>query len=174
MNRRILLALVAAFGLFAVAGAAIANERSAAAEAVPSTAAFHDLDQAVAAGYSFRLPELSGRTCIEQPGEGAMGVHMVNLDLVLDGAIDATKPDVLVYEPRSDGSLKLVAVEYVVFVGAWTGDDPPALFGREFDLVGEPNRYGLPAFYALHSWIWTPNPSGLLHAWNPRVACDGS
>jgi hypothetical protein len=50
----------------------------------------------------------------------------------------------------------------------------PSLFGKQFDVVGSPNRYGLPAFYALHAWIWKPNPSGILNAWNPNVACDGS
>jgi len=36
----------------------------------------------------------------------------------------------------------------------------------------EANRYGLPPFYSLHAWIWKPNPSGLLFAWNPRVSCE--
>jgi hypothetical protein len=67
--------------------------------------------------------------------------------------------------------LKLVAVEYVVFVHDRAGAEPPSLFGQEFDFVGSPNRYGLPPFYALHAWIWKPNPSGLLSAWNPSVTC---
>jgi hypothetical protein len=146
--------------------------------AKPATARFHDLDKAIAAGYTFRLPELSGRTCIVQPGQGAMGVHMVNTSL-LDATLDSTAPEALVYEPRNNGTLKLVALEYVVFKGAWeaahgVGAPPPSMFGRTFDFTGEPNRYGLPAFYALHAWIWKPNPSGLLSPWNPRVECDGS
>ena len=50
---------------------------------------------------------------------------------------------------------------------------PPSLFGRTFDFTPSPNRYGLPPFYSLHAWIWKPNPSGLLFAWNPRVSCEG-
>lgn len=151
-----------------LAGAAVAGGGTS--DAKPATARFHDLDTAVAAGYSFRLPELSGATCIVQPGEGAMGVHLVNTSL-LDGTIDATAPEALVYEPRNDGTLKLVALEYLVFVDAWQGTEPPKLFGRTFDLVPSPNRYGLPPFYALHAWIWKPNPSGILTPWNPRVEC---
>ena len=35
-------------------------------------------------------------------------------------------------------------------------------------------RYKLPAFWALHAWIWQRNPSpfgGSFAAWNPRVSC---
>jgi hypothetical protein len=161
----LLLALPLALAGVACSGARLADVR----DAVPATAAFHDLDKAVAAGYSYELPELSGTTCITEPGEGGMGVHMVNLSL-LDGTIDARAPEALVYEPRG-GKLALVALEYVVFEADWDGEDPPELFGRRFDYVPEPNRYGLPPFYALHAWIWKPNPAGLLEPWNPRVSC---
>jgi hypothetical protein len=177
--KKLLLVTLAAVPLLA-AGLAVAASQLDAAK--PATARFHDLDKAIAAGYSFRLPErpdLGGRTCIVQPGQGAMGVHMVNLSLVGDATLDATAPEVLVYEPRNNGSLKLVALEYVVFKAAWeaargAGAAPPSMFGRTFDFTNEPNRYGLPAFYALHAWIWKPNPSGQLEPWNPRVECDGS
>ena len=76
------------------------------------------------------------------------------------------------YEPRNDGSLKLVALEYVVFQADWKGSSPPELFGKTFDLIRSPNRFGLPAFYALHAWLWKPNPSGLLATWNPHVTCQ--
>ena len=139
--------------------------------AVDATAAYHDLDKAKAAGYTFRLPELGGNTCITEPGVGGMGVHMVNPGL-LDSTIDARTPEAMVYEPGRSGKLNLVAVEYVVFQAAWQGSEAPSLFGREFALIPEPNRFGLPAFYALHAWIWKPNPTGLLSTWNPRVTCD--
>ena len=82
--------------------------------------------------------------------------------------IDATKPEVLVYDENKQGRLKLAAVEYVIFESAWTGSGKPTLFGQEFDYVPAGNRYGLPAFYALHAWIWKGNPSGMLYAWNPK------
>ncbi|HEX2292992.1 MAG TPA: hypothetical protein VHH55_06745 [Gaiellaceae bacterium] len=165
--RRLVLSLVAltALGLAGIAVAAGAFDG-----AKPATARFHDLDKAKAAGYTVRVADAAGITCIAQPGQGAMGVHMLN-PLLLDGTIDAERPELLVYEPKRDGELKLVALEYLVFQADWKGADRPALFGRPFDFTGEPNRYGLPPFYSLHAWIWKPNPSGILTPWNPRVAC---
>ena len=165
---RILFATAVMIAGLGVAGVAVAG-RDGASEAAPATARFHDLDAAKAAGYSVQVFDAAGITCIASD-QGAMGVHMLNPSL-LDGTVDATQPELLVYEPRNNGSLKLVALEYLVFEAAWEGEDPPALFGRTFDFTPEPNRYGLPPFYALHAWIWKPNPSGLLHAWNPSVDC---
>jgi hypothetical protein len=169
--------LVAALPLLAVAGyAAASSERSATAEAVAATAAFHDLDAAQAAGYTVHVAELSGATCIDNGAAGAMGDHFANLAEVGDGEIDATEPEALLYEQRNDGSFKLVALEYLVFKEQWDAahSSPPSLFGRTFDLTTAPNRFGLPAYYSLHAWIWKPNPSGLLSAWNPRVSCGTS
>jgi hypothetical protein len=158
----------AALVLFAATGVAVAA--SAFDGAKQSTAAFHDLEKAKDAGYSVQVFDAAGITCIAS-SEGAMGIHMLNPSL-LNGEIDAERPELLVYEPRNDGTLKLVALEYLVFESAWEGSEPPSLFGREFDFVPAGNRYGLPPFYALHAWIWKPNPSGILDAWNPRVSCD--
>jgi hypothetical protein len=158
--------LVAVAAGIAVASSAFDGAKSA-------TAGFHDLDKAMEAGYTVRVADLSGATCITQPGQGTMGVHMLNPAL-LDSTIDADAPELLVYEPRSDGHLMLVALEYLVFKDAWAGTEPPSLFGREFDLIGSPNRYGLPPFYALHAWIWKHNHTGTFAMWNPNVECDGS
>ena len=49
-----------------------------------------------------------------------------------------------------------------------------AAFGRQFELVKAGNRYGLPAFYELHAWIWEHNPRGMFEDWNPRVSCAGA
>ena len=116
---RMFVFIAAAISLLGVASIAVAG--AAFDGAKPATARFHDVDKAIAAGYSFRLPELSGKTCITQPGEGAMGVHMVNLALAGDPAVDVDQPEALVYEPRNDGTLKLVALEYVVFQGPGIG-----------------------------------------------------
>jgi len=170
MKKRALILALAVLPVLVAVGAAVAA--GAFDGAKPATARFHDLDKAIEAGYSIRLADLAGIECIASPGgQGAMGVHMVNGSL-LDGTIDATAPEALVYEPKADGSLKLVALEYVVFQSAWTGSGKPSLFGQEFDVVPAGNRYGLPPFYALHAWIWKPNPSGILYAWNPRVDCS--
>src|ERR671925_2244757 len=104
-----------------------------------------------------------------------MGVHLLNPSL-LDTTVDATEPEALVYEPADDGRLKLAALEYIVFEQAWkdahgTDAAAPSLFGQPFLLTPAPNRFGIPSFYALHSWIWKPNPSGSFQPWNRRVIC---
>lgn len=146
-----------------------------------ATAAFHTLSAAQAAGYTVEVADLAGITCIEDPGmSGTMGVHYLNLDLAPElvdptvaGSVEATTPEILVYEPDPNGQLRLVALEYLVLRANW---DPyhaerPSLFGREFDLTLAGNRYGLPDFYSLHAWIWRPNPIDIFAPFNPRVSC---
>ena len=87
------------------------------------------------------------------------------------GKIDVDQPEILVYEPRNNGTLKLVALEYLVFASDWNATSKPRLFGTDFDTLQPGNRYGLPLSYALHAWLWKPNPNGMLKPYNPRVDC---
>lgn len=139
-----------------------------------ATARYHDVAVALAAGHGV-FPDAAGITCIDNPGVGAMGVHYANGARFADPTIVATAPEVLVYEPAADGRLRLVALEYVVLADAWDAlhDSPPELFGREFALTPAGNRYGLPAFYELHAWLWKHNPRGMFDDWNSRVSCPG-
>ena len=50
-----------------------------------------------------------------------MGNHYVNGALVGDGVLDASRPEVLIYE-ASGGGLKLVGVEFVVIADTWLKD----------------------------------------------------
>lgn len=174
---RLRLALVAALctavAIPVVAGLASAgDEHSLAAVTKAATARYHNLDVAKADGYAL-LPDSAGITCIDNQPVGGMGVHYAKGALVGDPAIDAMHPEALVFAPNADGRLKLAALEYVVFKDAWdaTHTARPSLFGRDFDLTPFPNRFGLPAFYSLHAWVWEPNSAGLLEPWNPRVHC---
>ncbi len=148
--------------------------QAAIAEARRATAAFHDFDAATAAGYGpAPVVDLQGLTCIDNPGTGAMGVHFVN-GALLTTALDPRRPQALVYEPMPGGTMRLVGVEYIVFQDAWQAEFPgtvPKLYGRHFHLVPAGNRYGLPPFYALHLWLWQPNPAGMFADWNPAVRC---
>ncbi len=92
-----------------------------------STARFHDVEKAKEAGYTVTVFDKAGLQCIAQPGEGAMGIHLLNPNL-LDDKIDADKPELLVYERRNDGSMKLVALEYLIFQSLSNGR--PSLFGQ--------------------------------------------
>jgi hypothetical protein len=169
MNARVGISIAAVVAGLAVVAIALAATGSL-GQAKEATVAYKNVNNAIAAGYSFRLPDKSGQTCIAQPPQGAMGIHMVDKKL-LDGTIDASKPEAMVYEPEANGKLDLVAIEYVVFKSAWKGSSPPSLFGRQFALTPSPNRFGLPAYYSLHAWLYKKNPSGLLSPWNPRVTC---
>jgi hypothetical protein len=65
-----------------------------------------------------------------------------------------------------DGKLRLLGFEYIIFV------ETPTLGGQVMHYTGSPNRYGIPAFYALHVWAWRANPSGVFADWNTKVSCD--
>ena len=156
--------------LTSVALASSNDERPAAtlvATVRQATAQFRDVRKAEGAKYGL----LHG--CVSGPQEGAMGIHFANGDLVGDGALDAQHPEALLYEPK-DGKLQLAGVEYVVIADDWNANHqaPPVLMGQLFNLVGAPNRFGLPAFYELHVWAWKSNPSGAFADWNPRVSCE--
>ena len=149
------------------------------------TAKYQSLTVAKKSGYSI-LADTAGITCIAEPKMGAMGVHYVKGDLVKDPAIDAARPEALVYAPDKRGGLHLAAVEYVVIKSDWDGRNslagsgappwvkpaPPMLFDQEFNFTDAPNRYGLPPFYSLHAWIWQENPMGTFEMWNPSVRCN--
>lgn len=136
------------------------------------TAKYHDLTVAEHAGYGLFLDK-AGIACIDMPGMGAMGVHYANGGIVPDGAIDPDTPEALVYAPDKHGGLHLAAVEYVVFQADWDAnhDSPPSLFGATFNSTGADNRFGLPAYYSLHVWVWKHNPAGTFAMWNPKVSC---
>jgi len=138
-----------------------------------ATAPFQQLNAAKAAGYGL-LTDAAGIHCISDPGGmGAMGVHYVNGDLVGDDTVNALHPEAMVYQPVPGHPLRLVAVEYVVFKAAWdkTHNGRPHLFGHAFMLSPAGNRFGLPAFYSLHAWIWKHNPAGTFEMFNPNVSC---
>src|SRR5260221_10813052 len=143
--------------------AAAGDTHSLTAAAASATARYHDLDKAKTAGYGL-FTDMNGVACIDNQPVGGMGVHYVNGPLVGDAVLDATKPEALVYAPNAAGQLKLAALEYIVFAATWTTAGhtaPPSLFGQQFNFTPSPNRYGIPAFYSLHAWIWDPNTDGL-------------
>ncbi|HYU62533.1 MAG TPA: hypothetical protein VEN12_02025 [Verrucomicrobiae bacterium] len=125
-----------------------------------ATAKFHDPAVARLAQYNPLL------ACFDLPGVGGMGQHYVNTGL-LNGTVNAAEPEALVYEVDGD-RLQLVAVEYIIPLSAWQSADKPTLFGREFTRI---DSLGL---WALHAWIWRPNPDGIFANYNPSVRmCPG-
>ena len=144
-----------------------------------ATAPFLSPDIAGRAGYSAVVADVNNITCIAEPGQGAMGEHHLNPNLVdltgspVQDTVEVTKPELVVYEPDGSGHLRLVALEYLILKSEWDAahSGPPNLFGQDFMETDAGNRFGLPAFYSLHVWLWKFNPSGLFSMWNPNVHC---
>jgi hypothetical protein len=132
-----------------------------------ATARFHDIDVALEAGYGKLLE------CFQHGPDRGMGQHYANGELVGDGVLDALQPEALVYEPRADGTMTLVAFEYIVPAALWdpedTGREPPVLFGQEFSL--KTNIPDTPPIWAKHIWLWSHNPEGLFADYNPLIVC---
>jgi hypothetical protein len=187
MNKKTLLAATAAAALhLALQTPAIAHDggetklspgvQAQIADVRRATARFHDFNFAIhpnGGGYGGLVIDLAGKSCIDQPGQGGMGVHYVNGSL-FNAQLDPLKPQALIYEPLANGEMRLVGVEYIVLKSVWDGafaGTTPRLFGRNFHLVAAGNRYGLPDFYELHLWLWQPNRSGMFSDWNPAVRC---
>ena len=129
-----------------------------------ATEAYHKISAAQAAGYNL-VPGLD--YCFTNPGVGGMGYHYINTAL-LDNTIDPLKPEAMVYNKRTNGTLELDAVEYIVPAAGWNAvhSTPPTLFGQTFGLEA---ALGV---YELHAWIWKHNPTGVFSEWNPSVSCN--
>lgn len=159
-----------------------------------ATARFKDVRQALAEGY---VRDPSGM-CITaammgQPATaGAMGIHYFRPDLLgitappnprVNGNgthTDFLKPGILIYEPRPDGSLELVAVENLVFRWAWReagNSEPPRFHGVEYEMMADDpatkvdEAHMFEPHYDLHVWLFRPNPSGTFAPYNPNVSC---
>ena len=113
--------------------------------------------------------------CVSGGDYGAMGLHFVNFPLVADGKIDATTPEIVLYEPAADGRLRITGADFLVLAADWdrTHTSAPLLNGQLFHFFEAPNRFGLPPFYTLHVWAWKDNPNGAFVNWHPNVSCEG-
>jgi hypothetical protein len=133
-----------------------------------STVRFKDVSVAEAEGYSLQFG------CVSGPDSGAMGLHFVNGAIVAGGVLDATRPQIVIYEPQPDGRLKLIGADYLLIASVWDASHsgPPELMGQLFHYFESPNRFGLPAFYTLHVWAWKDNPNGAFVNWHPNVSCQ--
>jgi hypothetical protein len=135
-----------------------------------ATERFKDVTAAEREGYGLMFG------CVSGGDWGAMGLHYVNLPLVLDGDLDAARPEIVIYEPRPSGRHRIIGADYLVFAADWDKKhpgEPPQLLGQLLHLFEAPNRFGLPAFYTLHVWAWKENSAGTFVNWHPKVSCDG-
>lgn len=158
-----------------------------------ATEKYKDVAVAEADGYVEPLHQCVVSADEGQPAQlGAMGLHYVRPDLLgLTGEeprvngngmhTDFMQPSVLIYEPEANGSMKLVAIENLVWAAAWQEaghDAPPSFHGYDYYYMNDnPNTeideaHGFEPHYELHFWLYEENPSGMFMPWNPRVSCD--
>lgn len=164
------------------------------AEVRLATDRFRDVKVALGEGY-VRDP---GNLCdtaemMGQPASrGAMGVHYFRPDLLgitappaprVDGNgthTDFRRPSILIYEPAPDGSMRLVAVENLVFAAAWhaTGQSaPPTFHGVPYDTMRDDpatpvdEAHLFAPHYDRHVWLYRDNPNGVFAQFNPAVTC---
>ncbi len=130
------------------------------AELQSSTARYHDFAAAQADGYTVQVTG-----CMEDASRGGMGYHYAKGALI-DGQVIEARPEVLLYEPQGKGKPRLVGVEFIIPFTAWTGAEPPVLYGQSFA------RNETFQVWALHVWVWRANRGGVFADWNPAVDCD--
>jgi len=99
-----------------------------------ATAPYKNLDAAVAAGYPRTVAD-----CIVDEHHGAMGYHHLNRAYV-DGTLDPTKPEFLLYERMPDSSYRLNGVEFIV-----RGNHGMT----HSAYIADPDGYGLEVLYNL-------------------------
>ena len=159
-----------------------------------ATKRFRDVNAALAEGYirdPFNLCDTAAM--MGRPASlGAMGIHYVRPDLLgitkppsprVSGAgthTDFRKPGILIYEPQADGSLRLVAVENLVFAAAWHAaghTEPPSFHGVEWDSMKDDpataidEAHMFEPHYDRHVWLYRKNPNGIFAQFNPTVTC---
>lgn len=132
-----------------------------------STARYHRVEAALADGY------VLGSPC-EAIASGGIGVHYRKSALI-DVVVDPSQPELLVYEPRKNGDLQLVAVAFVIRAAPWdlVSANPPMLGVQPFEDKRVPD-WSSPPFptYELHVWVWKHNPNGMYATTNPTVSCE--
>jgi hypothetical protein len=131
-----------------------------------ATAHFQDIARAQEAGYEVLVTHpVTGASCLSHEEMGGMGLHYLNPALMNDEVV-VEQPEVVLYEEGPNGSLRLVAVEYLIpFAIRGTEAPAPVLFGQEFV---QNHTFDV---WALHVWVWKDNPSGMFADWNPQVSC---
>lgn len=177
-------------------GRTVSPEHAAAVETMREVAArYADVEVALADGYLRDPMDM----CITAPMEGmpaqlgAMGIHFFRPDILgITGVqprvagtgthTDFAQPGVLIYEPQADGSLELVAIENLVWAGAWAeagNTAAPSYLGHEFyRMIDNPltpdvdEAHGFEPHFELHAWVPRENPSGMFAPFNAAVTCE--
>lgn len=128
---------------------------------------YYNIETALQEGYE-QLFECT----VDATGKRAMGVHFINTAYAGDGKLRLDQPDVLMYEPQQNGSMQLVAMEYIVFEKDLQGKSQPEFFGRKLTRKSAVGVHPVDPFFEIHLWNWRHNPAGLFADWNALASCE--
>jgi hypothetical protein len=189
-------------GAFAVVAEAVDRTPSAPGPGEPTlaevrraTERFRDVNAALAEGYIRDPFDLCDTAAMMGRPEslGAMGIHYFRPDLLgitappsprVNGTgthTDFRVPSILIYEPKEDGALELVAVENLVFADAWRAAGhaaPPTFHGVPYDsMIDNPatavdEAHMFAPHFDRHFWLYRENPNGVFTPFNPAVTCE--
>lgn len=129
-----------------------------------ASAKYWDIEAAKADGYEQLFDCTEGES-------GNMGQHFIHPGRAGDGKLVLEEPDVLMYEPQADGTMQLVAIEYVVFEKHWPEAAPPRFMGQVMKRKTAVGTHPVEPFFEVHAWHWRHNPEGFFSDWNVNVSC---
>ena len=189
-----MITLIAAALAAAAAAPAPAAGEPTLEEVRAATERFQDVKVALAEGYVDAGAPCETAAHMGMPKElGGMGIHLFRPDLLgiagppnprVSGNglhTDFRKPSILIYEPRADGTLELVAVENLVFEKAWKeagNNAPPTFHGLAWDYMADDPKtaadeaHMFEPHYDRHVWLYKTNPKGVFTPFNPAVTCE--
>jgi hypothetical protein len=156
---------------------------------------YNDVSVALADGF-IPAPPLDCVTAAKEglPAEwGGMGIHYIHpkrLNITsteprVNGNsvhTDFINPAILLYEPRADGSLKLVGVENLVFLHSWQhagNQAPPTFAGRSYDTMADnfstdhDEAHNFEPHMDQHVYFQKlAKPEDQLNPFSPNVTCE--
>ena len=114
--------------------------------------------------------------CVGRHGRSLLPAHLLGITAPPNPRVNGTgvhtdflAPSILIYEPQANGSLELVAVEYLTFEAAWKAaghKTPPTFHGVAYNfMVNDPatpadEAHMFDPHYDRHVWIYRENPNG--------------
>jgi hypothetical protein len=189
---------MAAFGVFTFGFPASASAIDIAAQIEKVRQAnlkYNDIKVALADGFT-PAPPIDCVTAAKEglPAEwGGMGIHYIHPERLnitsseprVNGNsthTDFINPAILLYEPRADGSLKLVGVENLVFLHAWQhagNQAPPTFAGRSYDTMADNSStdhdeaHNFEPHMDQHVYFQKlAKPEDQLNPFSPNVTCE--
>jgi len=116
-----------------------------------------DVGAALEAGY-----RTAGRYVRSEAG--VLGEPFLNAQIQ---GVEPTEPHAVLFDLTDEGTYEPLGLKW--FVPAEGREDPPTLFGREFDGPFGSEAGVIPEHYALHAWLFRENPDGVFARYNPAV-----